>query len=165
MLKWREEYGFTIMATQTQKMFQSSINLMEWLEKWGYITAGISFLILGMVVFLNGWGTFLFSLHAGVLKAAMRLMVDLLLVIIFMELFRTLLEFLKTHTLTLEPFLYIGIVAAIRRILTLTAHDTALHVSPEQFQRYLWDLSLHGALVFVMTLSLFVYKKETHPKH
>ncbi len=131
---------------------------MEWLEKWGYVTAGISFLVLGMLVFLHGWGAFFSSLHEGVLKAAMRLMVDLLLVIIFMELFRTLLEFLKTHTLTLEPFLYIGIVAAIRRILTLTAHDTASDGTADQFQRYLWDLSLHGALVFVMTISLFVYK-------
>ena len=152
------------MATQTEKIYKSSLNLMEWLEKWGYITAGVSFLILGMVIFLHGWGSFFFSLHEGVLKAAMRLMVDLLLVIIFMELFRTLLEFLKTHTLTLEPFLYIGIVAAIRRILTLTAHDTVFNASAGQFQRYLWDLSLHGALVFVMTLSLFVYKRETKTK-
>ncbi|MBI3358593.1 MAG: phosphate-starvation-inducible PsiE family protein [Nitrospirae bacterium] len=152
------------MPTQTEKMYKSSINLMEWLEKWGYITAGVSFLLLGMVVFIHGWGAFLFSLHEGVLKAAMRLMVDLLLVIIFMELFRTLLEFLKTHTLTLEPFLYIGIVAAIRRILTLTAHDTVLETSADQFQRYLWDLGLHGALVLVLTLSLFIYKIGTRTK-
>ncbi len=136
---------------------------MEWLEKWGYVTTAVSFLLLGMVIFLHGWGAFFFALNEGVLKAAMRLMVDLLLVIIFMELFRTLLEFLKTHTLTLEPFLYTGIVAAIRRILTLTAHETALE-SADQFQRYIWDLGLHGVLVFLLTLALFIYKKELRLK-
>jgi uncharacterized membrane protein (DUF373 family) len=151
------------MSTKIERIYKSSLNLMEWLEKWGYITAGVSFLALGMVVFFHGWGSFFSSLHEGLLKASMRLMVELLLVIIFLELFRTLLEFLKTHTLTLEPFLYIGIVAAIRRILTLTAHDT-VDVSEDQFQRYLWDLGLHGALVFVLTLSLFVYKREVKTK-
>jgi uncharacterized membrane protein (DUF373 family) len=152
------------MSTKTENIFKSSLHLMEWLEKWGYITAGVSFLLLGMIVFLHGWGTFIFSLHEGIIKASMKLMVDLLLVIILMELFRTLLEFLKTHTLTLGPFFYIGIVAAIRRLLTLTAHETGSDISDQQFDRYLWDLGFHGILVFVMTLSLFIYKREPTTK-
>ncbi len=147
------------MATQTEKMFKASIQMMEWLEKWGYITAGLSFLLLGMAVFAYGWATFFSSLYKGILNASMALMVDLLLVIIFMELFRTILEFLKTHTLTLEPFLYIGIVAAIRRILTLTAHEAIAEASAEQFSRYLWDVGMHGGLVAGLIVSLFIYKK------
>jgi uncharacterized membrane protein (DUF373 family) len=147
------------MAMQTEKTFRTSIQVMEWLEKWGYITAGLSFLVLGMAVFAHGWASFFSGLHKGVLSASMGLMVDLLLVIIFMELFRTILEFLKTHTLTLEPFLYIGIVAAIRRILTLTAHEAIAQVSAEQFSRYLWDVGMHGGLVFGLIVSLFIYKK------
>jgi uncharacterized membrane protein (DUF373 family) len=132
---------------------------MEWLEKWGYITAGLSFLLLGMIVFGYGWVTFFSVLHKGVLRASMGLMVDLLLVIILMELFRTILEFLKTHSLSLEPFLYIGIVATIRRILTLTAHEATVQATPDQFTRYIWDVSLHGTLVMGLIFSLFFYKK------
>ncbi len=137
---------------------------MEWLERWGYITAGLSFLVLGMAVFAFGWISFFAHLSKGVLNAAMGLMVDLLLVIIFLELFRTILEFLKTHTLTLEPFLYIGIVAAIRRILTLTAQEAIVHATSEQFNRYLWDVGLHGGLVIGLIVSLFLYKKGTTMK-
>ena len=134
---------------------------MEWLERWGYITAGVSFLLLGMVVFAHGWFVFFVGLSQGIIHPAMTLMVDLLLVIIFMELFRTLLEFLKTHTLTLEPFFYIGIVAAIRRILTVTAHEALSTVSPDQFNQYMWDIGIHGILVVALVFSLFVYKKAS----
>jgi uncharacterized membrane protein (DUF373 family) len=136
---------------------------MEWLERWGYITAGLSFLLLGMIVFLHGWGMFFAYIGKGILPAAMRLMVDLLLVIIFLELFRTILEFSKTHALTLEPFFYIGIVAAIRRILTLTAHDT-MEISREHFEQYLWDIGIHGVLVLGLVLGLYVYKKGSTAK-
>src|SRR5581483_5843517 len=43
---------------------------------------------------------------------------DLLLVIILLELFRTIINFLKTKIITREPFLYICIIASTRRILT-----------------------------------------------
>jgi len=138
---------------------------MEWLEKWGYITAGVSFLALGMIVFMHGWFLFFVGIiHQGILHPAMALMVDLLLVIIFLELFRTLLEFLKTHTLTLEPFFYIGIVAAIRRILTVTAHEALSDISSDQFVQYMWDIGVHGGLVVALVVSLFVYRKGLETK-
>ncbi|MEK7747462.1 MAG: phosphate-starvation-inducible PsiE family protein [Nitrospirota bacterium] len=153
------------MPTQDKDLFKRSIVVMEFLEKWGYITAGLSFLLLGMVVFVYGWGLFFIQLGHGILPATMHLMIDLLLVIIFLELFRTILEFSKTHQLTLEPFFYIGIVAAIRRILTLTAtaHDIVL-LSDAQFQRYVLDIGLNGVLVLVLIVSLYIYKKSTTQK-
>ncbi|MEK7286578.1 MAG: phosphate-starvation-inducible PsiE family protein [Nitrospirota bacterium] len=148
------------MSTKSENLFKRSIVMMEWLEKWGYVTAGLSFLFLGMIIFVQGWGLFFYNLNDGVLRAAMHLMVDLLLVVIFLELFRTILEFSKTHTLTLEPFIYIGIVAAIRKILTLTAtaHDT-MALSAERFFHYLWDIGLHGVLVLGLIISLYIYRK------
>lgn len=152
------------MDNQTERPFRFSIQLMESLERWGYITAGLSFLFLGMVVFVYGWYVFYETLSDGVLRASLILMVDLLLVIILLELFRTVLNFLKTHTITLEPFLYVGIVAAIRRILTTGAQEAVLQSSDQQFNRYLWDVGLNGLLIIVLVLALFVYKKQMGPK-
>ena len=97
---------------------------METLDGLGYITAGFSFLLLGMVVFAHAWYTFLTTLASGVLPASLTLIHDLLLVVILLELFRTIINFLKTHVITLEPFLYICIIASTRRILT-TGAETA----------------------------------------
>ncbi|HLB95203.1 MAG TPA: phosphate-starvation-inducible PsiE family protein [Nitrospiria bacterium] len=142
-----------------------SIRWMESLERWGYITAGLSFLFLGMVIFAYGWYAFYETLGAGVLNASLMLMNDLLLVIILLELFRTVLNYLKTHTITLEPFLYVGIVAAIRRILTTGAQEQVLQMSSDQqFNRYLWDVGLNGLLIIVLVLALVFYKKEMSPK-
>ncbi len=149
---------------ESEKLLKRSIQTMEVLERWGYITAGVSFLLLGMIVFVYGWGAFFFEIHKNVLFASMELMINLLLVIILLELFRTLLEFLKTHSLSLEPFLYIGIVAAIRRILTLTAHEAMVVATPEQFERYIWDVSLHGLLVLGLVFALFLYRKGLREK-
>jgi len=40
------------------------IHVLESLERWGYLTAGLSFLLLGMLSFAYGWYNFLiFSLR------------------------------------------------------------------------------------------------------
>jgi len=76
---------------------------METLDGLGYITAGFSFLAVGMVVFAHAWYVFVTTFASGVLPAVLSLIHDLLLVIILLELFRTIINFLKTHVITLEP--------------------------------------------------------------
>ena len=153
------------MKLTTETQFKWSIQLMEWLERWGYITTGLSFLFLGMAVFLYSWYAFFTALGESVLAASLVLMNDLLLVIILLELFRTVLNFLKTHTITLEPFLYVGIVAAIRKILTTGAQEAVSTAgSEEHFQRYLWDIGLHGTLVFLLVIAMLVYKRYINQK-
>jgi uncharacterized membrane protein (DUF373 family) len=153
------------MKIDPKRTADQSIRLMEWLERWGYITAGLSFLVLGMVVFAYGWYVFYIKLDSGVLSASLLLLNDLLLVIILLELFRTVLNYLKTHTVTLEPFLYVGIVAAIRKILTTGAQETVLGTASDaQFERYLWDVGLNGLLVVALVVALFSYKKQAAPK-
>jgi uncharacterized membrane protein (DUF373 family) len=153
------------MKITDEKQFTVSIRLMEWLERWGYITAGVSFLFLGMIVFIYGWYVFYGAMGDGVLGASLVLMNDLLLVIILLELFRTVLNFLKTHTISLEPFLYVGIVAAIRKILTTGAQETVLGATSDQhFNRYIWDIGLHGLLILALVLAIFTYRQHFNHK-
>ena len=134
------------------------IRRLVWLEKWGYLTAGLSFLVLGMVNFLYGWYAFFVTLHAGVFHAALALTNDLLFVLILLELFRTVINFLKSHVITLEPFLYVGIIAGIRRILTGGALMTNLEtMSVDAFNRYLWDIGLNVVIVLALVFAVFVY--------
>lgn len=133
------------------------VSWMRRLDQWGYITAGFSFLFLGMLVFAYSW--FAFATEAGklFLPAALTLVNDLLLVIILLELFRTVIRFLHTDVITLEPFLNIGIIASIRRILTAgaeLAHRT--EVPQELFQRYLLDIGLNVVVVVVLTMAVYL---------
>src|SRR6266705_1431768 len=137
---------------------------METLDGMGYITAGFSFLVLGMVVFAHAWFTFLTTWVAGVLPAALTLIHDLLLVVILLELFRTIINFLKTHVITLEPFLYICIIASTRRILT-TGAATAYtkDLTQEVFHQYLLDIGVNVLVIVALVFAVYMASKRTAP--
>ncbi|WP_447975274.1 phosphate-starvation-inducible PsiE family protein [Nitrospira sp. Kam-Ns4a] len=149
------------MFEPTDERMRRWVAWMRWLDRWGYVTAGFSFLFLGMLVFAYSWGTFAMAARAAFLPAALTLVNDLLLVIILLELFRTIVRFLQTDIITLEPFLNIGIIASIRRILTAGAELAHLTgVSEELFQRYLLDIGLNVAVVMVLMLAVLVVRKS-----
>jgi uncharacterized membrane protein (DUF373 family) len=142
----------------------SWIAWMETLDGWGYITAGFSFLVLGMIVFAHAWYVFVSSLATAVLPAVLSLIHDLLLVVILLELFRTIINFLKTQIITLEPFLYICIIASTRRILT-TGAETAYsqNLSADQFQRYLLDVGVNVLVIVALVIAVYLARKRLQP--
>lgn len=90
---------------------------MERLDRWGYIAVGLSLLLISMVLFVQSWAEFLASARSTpLLLSRLTLINNLLLVVIFLELFRTIIRFLETDTLRVEPYLAVGIIACIRRM-------------------------------------------------
>ncbi|MBI3812835.1 MAG: phosphate-starvation-inducible PsiE family protein [Nitrospirae bacterium] len=135
------------------------LHLMEQLEKYGYITAGLSFLLLGMVVFIYGWYEFLIGFKENIPRAVLVLMNDLLLVVILLELFRTIINFLKSRTISLEPFLHVGIIASVRRLLTIGAEITLqMGITPERYNQYLMDAVVNVGVILVLVFALFLYR-------
>jgi uncharacterized membrane protein (DUF373 family) len=150
------------MRDKTDSMKQW-LTWMEWLDRWGYITAGFSLLILGMLIFAYSWYTFfLATAHkTTVLAAGLRLLNDLLLVIILLELFRTVVRFLQTEILALEPYLAVGIIACTRRVLTASAELAHLpEVTNEQFYRYLMDVGVNVGVIMVLVLGVFLIRQR-----
>jgi uncharacterized membrane protein (DUF373 family) len=141
------------------------ISWMETLDGLGYITAGFSFLALGMIVFTHAWYAFVVTFSAGVLKAVLSLIHDLLLVVILLELFRTIINFLKTQIVTLEPFLYIGIIASTRRILTTGAVTASSeHLTDAQFQRYLLDVGVNVLVIVALVIAVYLARRRPEPQ-
>ncbi len=139
---------------------KSTVQFMERLERYGYITAGISFLLLGMVVFGYGWVQFLRTAVDGLPVAVLTFMNDLLLVVILLELFRTVISFLKTRAIWLEPFLHVGIIAAIRRILTVGAQMAFAGLAEETARLLLLDIGVNLGVVLVLFFGLFLYRSR-----
>ncbi|OGW92009.1 MAG: hypothetical protein A3K11_12980 [Nitrospirae bacterium RIFCSPLOWO2_12_FULL_63_8] len=138
---------------------------MEWLDVWGYVTAGLSLLILGMLIFVQSWYTFINAAsHGGLLPAGLRLLNDLLLVIILLELYRTVIRFLQTGILALEPYLAVGIIACTRRILTAGAELSHLpEITPDLFTRYMMDVGLNVAVIMVLVIGVFMVRNKPMP--
>lgn len=135
---------------------------MEWLDRLGYATAGFSLLILGMLIFSHAWYSFATkAVQIGLLPAGLKLLNDLLLVIILLELFRTVVRFLQTEVLSLEPYLAVGIIACTRRVLTASAELSHIpSMTDTQFYQYLMDVGLNVAVIMVLTLGVFMIRKR-----
>ena len=135
---------------------------MEWLDRLGYLTAGFSLLVLGMLIFTHAWYVFATkSGQIGLLPSGLKLLNDILLVVILLELFRTVIRFLQTEVLDLEPYLAVGIIACTRRVLTASAELSHLpDMSETQFFQYLMDVGLNVTVIMVLTVGVFLIRKR-----
>lgn len=141
-----------------------TIGLMETLDGWGYISTGFSFLLIGMIVFLHAWYAFMLTVAIHAIPAVLALVHDLLLVIILLELFRTIINFLKTKVITLEPFLYICVIASTRRILTTGAQIAYMEeVTDQIFNRYLLDLGGNVLVIVALVIAVYLARRAVLP--
>jgi uncharacterized membrane protein (DUF373 family) len=89
----------------------------------------------------------------GAGEAALLMLDRLLLVLMLVEILYTVRESLRTHALIPEPFLIVGLIAGVRRILVITAEAWHLgEVRPEEFRMGMIELGL----LTVMTVAIVV---------
>ena len=141
-----------------------AVSIMETLDGLGYATTGVSFLAISIVLFVRAWYVFMLGVGSEAVLAVLGLVHDLLLVIILLELFRTTINFVKTRVITLEPFLYICVIASTRRILTTGSQISYMDdVTDLVFTRYLMDLGANVLVVVVLIVAIYVSRRASLP--
>jgi uncharacterized membrane protein (DUF373 family) len=112
-----------------------------------------------MVVAAIGFGRSVFS--GSFPAGAVDLLDRILLVLMIVELLYTVQVSFREHTLVPEPFLIVGLIAATRRILVLTAEFTGMMDRPEAaFRNAMIELGLLTVLVVAMVVSLVLLRKR-----
>jgi hypothetical protein len=81
-----------------------------------------------------------------------------LLVMMTMEIVYTVAISLESHTLNAEPFLIIGVIAGIRRMLVITATSTDLEAQPGLFHNLLVELGLLAATVVALAVAIWILR-------
>jgi len=145
-----------------KSFYQGPIPTLEKLEKAIYIIAGgllvvAAFAMLGKAV-LSLWTAFSISTPR---ETALRLLDDLLLVLMLVEILHTILVSLKTHVIKTEPFLAVGLIAAVRRILIITVE--AAHIadlSDVVFQRTMIEISILTISILILVFSIYLVRKK-----
>jgi len=94
---------------------------------------------------------------------ALRLLDSLLLVLMLVEILHTVGISLRQHALTAEPFLMVGLIAVIRRVLVITAEQAQLTSSPAVFTLTLWELLLLGFLIVILVTAIFILRQRPAP--
>jgi uncharacterized membrane protein (DUF373 family) len=84
----------------------------------------------------------------------------ILLVLLVVELLYTVQVSLREHAQTPEPFLLVGLIAAIRRVLVVTAEFGEPGAKSDvMVNHFVLELSVLTALIVALALSLFVLRK------
>jgi uncharacterized membrane protein (DUF373 family) len=86
--------------------------------------------------------------------AIIKFISDLLLVLIIMEVLRTVIDYLKNHTTSLHPFLFIGIVSATRGILSIGARLVVEKMDNAEFTRAMIELGVNALVILALGLTL-----------
>jgi uncharacterized membrane protein (DUF373 family) len=95
---------------------------------------------------------------------AVTLLDRILLILMIVELLYTVQVSFREHTLAPEPFLIVGLIAAIRRLLVLTAEFAGLLQKNEAaFQGAMLELGLLTVMIVALVTSLVILKRR--PPH
>lgn len=125
--------------------------------------------LVGVVFFLAAFGMLAYSVIAfptnlgdGFPLAIIGLINDLLLVMIIMEVLRTVLSYLAERGGSLRPFLFIAAISATRRILAIGAQMSIRgdQLSGPQFSQFMIDLGVNAAAILAIAVALFLLGKR-----
>ena len=97
--------------------------------------------------------------------AVITLVNDLLLVMIIMEVLRTVLSYLQERGSSLRPFLFIAAISATRRILAIGAQMSVAGetLGPERFQQAMVDLGVNAGAILTIALALHLLGRRADP--
>ncbi len=93
------------------------IGVLEHAQDIVAVTVGVVLVLLAAVLLVSGIVDFVDGSHGSLSAAAPQLLDQVLLVLILIEIVHTVVLSLRAHRLIAQPFIVVGLIAVIRRIL------------------------------------------------
>ena len=145
------------MASEPYKRVVSGI--LDAFERIAYLAIALALSVPIVMLVVSAAMIMLAVSEVGVFETVLGVLDRLLLAFIFVELIDTIRVTLRERGIFIaEPFLLVGLIAVVRRILLLTAalEQTA---STEEFQNMLLELGVMTGLVIVLTIALYFTRR------
>lgn len=143
---------------------QTVVPMLETADAVVYAMVGVVFFMaaLGML----GYSVIAFPANlreTGFGLAVVTLVNDLLLVMIIMEVLRTVLSYLQERGSSLQPFLFIAAISATRRILAIGAQMSVAgeNIAPAKFEKAMLDLGANAGAILAIAAALYLLRR--HP--
>ncbi len=125
---------------------------------------GLGLLLAGssLTLLVSGVVTFGQNLMARTLTGNIVPMLDrILLILLVVELLYTVQVSFREHSLIPEPFLLVGLIAGVRRVLVLTAEFTQVSDQPDiAFKRFIVELLVLTVLIVALVTCLVLLRKR-----
>jgi uncharacterized membrane protein (DUF373 family) len=121
--------------------------------------------ILAIALLIIGIGAFYFSIERLITTAPffpngmIQGVNDILFIVIILEILRTVISRFTDGVYQLDKFLIIGVIAAVRHILTVGASLTLqTGKSDEAFERAIYEMGLNAIIVVALVFAIFLSK-------
>jgi flagellar biogenesis protein FliO len=129
------------------------------------VLIGVALVLVAVLLLYSGMYDLNEAVHRGpaeIEHKSIEILNTVLLVMMTMEIVYTVAISLESHTLNAEPFLIIGMIAGIRRMLVITATSTEQEAHPEQFHNTLVELGLLAAMVVALAGAIWILRYSAY---
>lgn len=137
------------------------LSLLALVEDAIYVVIALFLIGSGALLLFSAGRDLVTSFDVGNIHSLIvRVLDETLLVFMVVELLHTVRVTLREHRLVVEPFLVVGLIAGVRRILILTANTETIQSGPG-FVVYWVQLLLLIVLVVAMVAALFIWRRTS----
>jgi len=140
-----------------EKPFLATI--LDYAQTVVYYGVTLVLLVAIGVLFVSVGTTLLAVFEVDPLETTLAVLDRVLLITIFVELLVTIEVLVQERKIVAEPFLLIGLLAAIRRILLVTAELGQSVSDPERFLNLVTELGVLTALVISLAAALYIARR------
>ncbi len=130
-----------------------------------YVALGLMLAVCAITLLVDGLITFTKQIgKVAAFVSTVGLLDRILLILLVVELLYTVQVSFREHAVLPEPFLLIGLIAAIRRVLLLTAEFSQVRpISEAAFRHFVIELGVLTALIVALAFSLLLLRKRGGP--
>ncbi len=133
--------------------------ILDIFERIAYLAIALALSVPIVMLVVSAAMVMLQVSEIGVLQTVLAVLDSLLLAFIFVELIDTIRVTVRERGIFIaEPFLLVGLIAVVRRILLLTAGLEQVE-DIERFQNMLIELGVMTGLVIVLTIALYFTRR------
>ncbi|MBN1153380.1 hypothetical protein JXB12_00515 [candidate division KSB1 bacterium] len=123
-----------------------------------YLLVGVLLIITAFYILFQSLITIIDEFaDAEYIHAVLHMIDRILLTMMIVEILYTVRVSLKSHSLCAEPFLIVGLIAAIRRILLISVESAYLL---EKFKYHIIEIGVLGVIIFIFVCSIVMLRKE-----
>jgi hypothetical protein len=146
------EPGFTIAVR----------NALMGIEESLYIIGGVALLAAAVLVVVGTITGVVSAINTrqGAVNTGIVLLDRILLMLIVAELIHTLRFVVLRGRIIVEPFLFVGLIAVVRRVLIITAELEHLNVSGQALTNQLLELGLLGFLALALAVAIYLVRRS-----
>ena len=149
------------MADPESAWTSKASNLLNSAESVVLVLIGVALVLVAILLLYSSMDDLWQATRGGTASIehkAVEILNTILLVMMTMEIVYTVAISLKSHTLNAEPFLIIGAIAGIRRMLVITATSTDAEHDSDRFYNTLVELGLLALTVIAMAVAIWILR-------